>query len=92
MAKAIITIEDTDLDAGRYSVSFTVEDTKLDDGFASAAHIAALFINEQFKNPAFVGAIWQFAEQLIEGREGARIANTQNAPSNDEGEPADEAA
>lgn len=86
MAKAVITIEDINLNDGTVRCEVTIEDTKLDDGHVTAAHFFGSFIKDQMSNPAFLKAVWDYAEDLMRNNPGGTVMNPDqkiDAPAND---------
>jgi hypothetical protein len=91
MAKAVITIEDIDLENGTVRSEVTVEDTKLDDGHVTAAHFFAKHIKDCMSDPVFLAAVWAKAEALMQEHAGGKILNPDQKivpPANDEAQAA----
>jgi hypothetical protein len=86
MAKAVITIEDINLDDGTVSCDVVIEGTKLDDGHVTAAHFFAVFLKDQMGNPVFLKQVWDYAEDIMRSNPGGTIVNPDqkiDAPAND---------
>lgn len=81
MAKVTITLEDTDLDTGQFSLNIDVEDSKMDDGQMTAAHLTAAFFKNAIQTEAWHRQVWQFAEMLCAQQPGVAIANVGQAPA-----------
>lgn len=76
MAKAIITLEDLDLDAGTFKHSLVIEESRIDDGQMTAAHVSAKFMTLQLSHPQFIEQIWAYAESLVANTTSASIPNS----------------
>lgn len=53
MSIATITFADIDVANGKFAVDVNVADAKTDDGFATAAHVTAMFISKAVATPEF---------------------------------------
>ena len=83
---AIVTLKftDIDLDSGEFKADLINETATDDDGFVTAAQLTALYVQTQLSNPAFVKAVWDFAESLIANNSDASFVNNDNRPYPDQ--------
>lgn len=75
MAKAVIIIEDIDLNDGTVRSEVTIEGTQLDDGHCTAAHFFGAYIKDRMRDPKFLADVWAYAEGLMQQTPGATLTN-----------------
>lgn len=80
MAKVTLVLEDTDINLGQFKTTLTVEGSPIDDKFATASHVAGLFVHGKFSDAAFVNEMWVWATDYVQKNIDASIANPEVAP------------
>lgn len=84
-AKVVITIEDEDLNTGRYTPNLVMfggdpEGKRL----PTTAQIVGTYLRSLLDTADFQLACWKFAEAFVAEHDGRTITNIEQAPSNDE--------
>ena len=67
MSQIIITVSDTDLDAGTFKVDLVAQGTEIDDGQATAAYFTAFYLNSIVNTPDFTAGVIAFGKDVING-------------------------
>lgn len=79
MARAILTIEDTDIQTGQVKITIDVQDSMIDDGRLTASEVMVRVLHTEIHTPEFREKLWKTISDMTNGT-AVEIANDDLAP------------
>lgn len=77
-ATVVFTFTDTDIDSGQYKADIAITPTV--PTYFTAALLTAHTIVEMLRSQRFLDEVWEYAEMIAAGNDGASVSNTEYRP------------